>query len=79
MLGDVAKAGGWFGRAQRLLEREEKNCPERGYLLLPRALRMKRLASTRSSLRLQAKRPRSEREPETAICSRSGRTFRPLR
>jgi DNA-binding CsgD family transcriptional regulator len=39
MLGDVARAGGWFGRAQRLVEREEADCPERGYLLLPLALR----------------------------------------
>ena len=39
MLGDVAQAGGWFARAQRLVEREEADCPERGYLLLPLALR----------------------------------------
>ena len=39
MLGDVAKAGGWFGRAQRLVEREEEDCAERGYVLLPLALR----------------------------------------
>ncbi len=39
MLGDVAQAGGWFARAQRLVEREEQDCPERGFLLLPRALR----------------------------------------
>lgn len=38
-LGDVAKAGGWFARAQRLVEREEEDCPERGYVLLPLALR----------------------------------------
>jgi len=39
MLGDVSRAGGWFARAQRLVEREEADCPERGYLLLPVALR----------------------------------------
>jgi DNA-binding CsgD family transcriptional regulator len=39
MLGDVAQAGGWFGRAQRLAEREEGDCAERGYVLLPLALR----------------------------------------
>jgi DNA-binding CsgD family transcriptional regulator len=37
--GDVAQAGGWFARAQRLVEREEGDCAERGYLLLPLALR----------------------------------------
>ncbi len=39
ILGDVAQAGGWFARAQRLVEREPADCPERGYLLLPLALR----------------------------------------
>jgi ATP/maltotriose-dependent transcriptional regulator MalT len=39
MLGEVGQAGGWFGRAQRLVEREEADCPERGFLLLPLALR----------------------------------------
>ncbi len=39
ILGDVAQAGGWFGRAQRLVEREEADCPERGFLLLPLAFR----------------------------------------
>jgi tetratricopeptide (TPR) repeat protein len=39
LLGDVARAGGWFARAQRLVEREEADVPERGFLLLPLALR----------------------------------------
>jgi DNA-binding CsgD family transcriptional regulator len=39
LLGDVARAGGWFGRAQRLVERAEGDGPERGYVLLPAALR----------------------------------------
>jgi len=39
LLGDVGQAGGWFARAQRLVEREETDCAERGYLLLPVALR----------------------------------------
>lgn len=38
MLGDVAKAGGWFARAQRLVDREEGDNPGRGYVLLPLAL-----------------------------------------
>ena len=33
--GEMGRATGWFGRAQRLLEREEQDCAERGYLLLP--------------------------------------------
>jgi DNA-binding CsgD family transcriptional regulator len=33
--GEMARATGWFGRAQRLLEREERDCVEQGYLLIP--------------------------------------------
>jgi DNA-binding NarL/FixJ family response regulator len=33
--GERARATGWFGRAQRLLEREGQDCVERGYLLIP--------------------------------------------
>ncbi len=34
--GELGLAGGWLGRAERLLEREGRDCVERGYLLLPR-------------------------------------------
>ena len=33
--GETGRATGWLARAQRLLERETLECPERGYLLLP--------------------------------------------
>ncbi len=33
--GDRAQATGWFARAQRLLDGEERDCVERGYLLIP--------------------------------------------
>jgi DNA-binding NarL/FixJ family response regulator len=33
--GERAQATGWFGRAQRLLQREEEDCVEHGYLLIP--------------------------------------------
>ena len=33
--GDMGQAGGWLGRAGRLLERQEDECVERGYMLLP--------------------------------------------
>ena len=36
--GEMARATGWFGRAQRLLGRERRDCVERGYLLLPGVL-----------------------------------------
>jgi DNA-binding CsgD family transcriptional regulator len=33
--GERARASGWFGRGQRLLEGVERDCVERGYLLIP--------------------------------------------
>jgi DNA-binding CsgD family transcriptional regulator len=33
--GEIGPAGGWFGRAQRLVEREERESVEQGYLLVP--------------------------------------------
>jgi DNA-binding CsgD family transcriptional regulator len=33
--GEIGRATGWFGRAQRLIERQERDCVERGYLLVP--------------------------------------------
>jgi DNA-binding CsgD family transcriptional regulator len=35
MRGEMGRATGWFSRAQRLLERDARECAERGYLLLP--------------------------------------------
>src|SRR6266511_2963046 len=36
--GEMGRATGWFGRAQRLVEREGRECVEQGYLLLPVAM-----------------------------------------
>jgi DNA-binding CsgD family transcriptional regulator len=33
--GEMGPASGWLGRAQRLLEREEDECVEQGYMLMP--------------------------------------------
>ena len=33
--GEMGPATGWLGRAQRLLEREDTDCVEQGYMLLP--------------------------------------------
>jgi DNA-binding CsgD family transcriptional regulator len=33
--GEMGPATGWFGRARRLLEREDRDSAERGYLLIP--------------------------------------------
>lgn len=37
--GETGPATGWFGRSQRLVDREGRACAEEGYLLLPRAER----------------------------------------
>jgi DNA-binding CsgD family transcriptional regulator len=37
--GETGRAGGWLGRARRLLEREGRDCVERGYLLIPLVFR----------------------------------------
>ncbi|HSC90503.1 MAG TPA: LuxR C-terminal-related transcriptional regulator [Gaiellaceae bacterium] len=37
--GETGPGGGWLGRAQRLLDRERRECAEHGYMLLPVALR----------------------------------------
>ena len=36
--GDMGHAAGWFGRGQRLVEREGRDCVESGYLLMPVAM-----------------------------------------
>jgi DNA-binding CsgD family transcriptional regulator len=33
--GETSRATGWFARAQRVLDREGRDCVERGYLLIP--------------------------------------------
>jgi DNA-binding CsgD family transcriptional regulator/tetratricopeptide (TPR) repeat protein len=38
ILGELAHASGWFGRARRLLERHGDECAEQGYVLLPDAM-----------------------------------------
>ena len=35
MRGEMGRASGWLGRAQRLVEREGRDCVEQGYLLFP--------------------------------------------
>src|SRR2546423_5236111 len=37
-MGDLARATGWFGRAQRLLDRDGRDCVERGHMLIPTML-----------------------------------------
>ncbi len=52
--GEVAQAAGWFGRAERLLDREGLDCSERGFLCLPRARQHLMSGDTEGALRLAA-------------------------
>jgi DNA-binding CsgD family transcriptional regulator len=36
--GELGPAGGWFSRAQRMVDRQEEDSGERGFLLIPRVL-----------------------------------------
>jgi DNA-binding NarL/FixJ family response regulator len=38
--GEMARGGGWLGRAQRLIQDHELDCAEHGFLLIPAALGM---------------------------------------
>jgi DNA-binding CsgD family transcriptional regulator len=38
--GELGPASGWFGRAERLVEREGRECPEQGWLLIPVAFQL---------------------------------------
>ena len=69
--GEAARANGWFGRAERLLERERDDCVERGYLLIAGAARARR-PRRRGGARDGGRRPpRSASASATATWSRS--------
>jgi DNA-binding CsgD family transcriptional regulator len=38
--GQMAHAGGWFGRARSILDEDGSDCAERGFVLLPQALQL---------------------------------------
>lgn len=48
--GEFARGGGWIARARRIVEDEQLDCVEKGYLLLPVALRFLAEGEARSSL-----------------------------
>jgi DNA-binding CsgD family transcriptional regulator len=52
--GELAQAGGWLARADRLLEHEPQDCAERGYLLLPLAVQHFEAADTTAAQQISA-------------------------
>ena len=47
--GELGRASGWLGRAERLLDRSDGDCVERGYVLLPRTFELEAEGSLESA------------------------------
>jgi len=54
MTGEMGRATGWLGRAQRLLERDGRDCVERGYLLLPLVFRHESIGDLEAAVAVAA-------------------------
>ena len=65
--GEVGAAGGWFGRAERLVEREGKECVEQGYLLLPAAIQAELSGNFEAAMTLRPRPLRSASGSVTQI------------
>ncbi|HSD23643.1 MAG TPA: response regulator transcription factor [Solirubrobacterales bacterium] len=52
--GELGQAGGWLGRAERLVQREGSDCVERGYLLLPRTIEQEAAGQLESAAAIAA-------------------------
>jgi hypothetical protein len=67
-LGEFARASGWLVRAQRLVDRDGRDCVERGYLRLPHVLRFTaRRRSCGGSARAESPRSRSSDRDLSAL------------
>ena len=78
--GEAGRATGWLGRAQRLLDRDGRDCVERGYLLIPVVCEHEVAGDYAGGL-TPSRRPR-RRSPSasaTPTCSRSRCTSRATR
>ena len=75
--GELGQAGGWLGRAQRLLDPADGEHVERGYLLLPAAFEQEAGGELGAAARhARARRPRSASASATPTSSRSPGTSR---
>jgi hypothetical protein len=48
--GEMAQAGGWLGRAGRILEESGLDCAERGYVRIPEGLQLQEAGEPRLAL-----------------------------
>ena len=69
--GETGGAGGWLARAQRLLERSERDSVERGYLLIPLMFRHEAAGDFEARPRWRATPPASASASATGTCSPS--------
>lgn len=69
--GEMGRAGGWLGRAQRLLDAQPTETVEHGYMLLPVVFEHEATGDWQAAERQRARRPRSASASGTRTCSRS--------
>lgn len=72
--GEMGRAGGWLARAQRLLEREDGDRVEHGYLLLPLVFQLEAAGTGTRPPPPPARRRRSASGSATLTCLRWRRT-----
>ncbi len=77
--GQMARAAGWFGRAQRLLGEADIDCVEYGYLLIPRWLEQMAHGDYESGFATAARPPPSENASAIPTSSGSPATSRGAR
>ena len=69
--GEVGPASGWFARAQRLVEREGRDCVEQGWLLIPVFFQLEAGGDYEGATRPRRGRSRSPSDSTTPISPRS--------
>ncbi len=72
--GEHAQGGGWLGRAQRLLDRQDTDAVERGYLLVPGIFRHEAAGISTLRRRSPPRPPTSPSASATPTCWRSPST-----
>ncbi len=74
--GERARGGGWFARARRILEEWGSDCPEAGYLLVPRGIRAATEGDAHTALEAFTMAERIGKrfsDPDLAALARTGR------
>jgi DNA-binding CsgD family transcriptional regulator len=68
--GEMGPASGWLGRAERLLDEEDPDCAERGYLLLPLGFRHEAMGDLEAAAAVAARALEiGERHGDPELCA----------